>query len=141
MRECCLVLAFCIWIMLSPLFAQPSQARAEGDLFLKEQSSPLEIVQQGQSSLVFKNISAKIIAQWSEACLIREKLGYKILKIFPIYDHPEVMPGSTTYDAIATYVTPALICRRESGVIVIWDVDFADGSTWRSRWINQRLKR
>lgn len=120
---------------VAPTISQKDPKVSDRKLVLEERGSPLKAVMQNGSALALRNVSAKEIIRWNEACLSRAKNGYKLLKLFTP-DVSPVLPGAVGVDEFGSDATPLLLCRKADGLLAVTDVQFADGSTWKSRWVN-----
>ena len=119
--------------------AQGEKSRDLNRSFLHEPGSPLKAIQTGGFAVVLRNVGKKEILNWGEVCLARSGNGYKILKMFTLDVESPLKPGYAEGDSRSMDASPIVICRSRGGILAISQVQFGDGSSWKSRWLKATL--
>jgi hypothetical protein len=123
---------------ISVCLAQEGKDRDPNPPFLEERGSPLKAIRTGGSVVVVRNVSNKQILNWAEMCLARSGNGYKVLEVFTLdLDMRSALkPGDVQGDSFHIDAEPTVICAARGGILAISEVQFVDGSRWKSRWLN-----
>ena len=119
----------------SVCLAQGEKHRDVSQSFLEERGSPLKAIQTGGFAVVLRNVSKKEILNWGEVCLGRSGNGFKILKMFTLDVESPLRPGYAEGDSRSMDGSPIVICKAYGGLLAISEVQFGDGSNWKSRWL------
>jgi hypothetical protein len=109
--------------------------------FLEERRSPLKAIRTSGSVVVVRNVSKKEILTWDEMCLARSGDRYKILELFTLDMKSPLKPGDMRGDSFDIDGAPVVICSAYGGTLAISEVQFRDGTSWKSRWLRTTLQK
>ncbi len=122
----------------SVCLAQEEKSRDLNRPFLEERGSPLKAIQTGGSVVILRNVSKKEILNWGEVCLSRSGNRYEIVKTFTLDVESPLRPGYAEGDSSGIDATPIVICGKYRGILAVSEVQFIDGSSWKSRWLKAK---
>lgn len=107
--------------------------------FLQERGSPLKAIQTGGFAVVLRNVGKKEILNWGEVCLARNGDKYGILRVFSVDVESPLKPGYAEGDSRGMDASPIVICGKYRGLLAVSEVQFVDGTSWKSRWLKAAL--
>ena len=137
--EVVVLLTALVALWTSVCLAQEEKSRDSNRSFLEERRSPLKAVRAGGVVVVVRNVSEKQILTWDEMCLARSGDRYKVLEVFTLDMKSPLNPGEERGDSFDIDGAPIVVCRARGGILAVSDVQFGDGSSWKSRWLKATL--